>query len=106
MKIDWPTASVIIGISLLLGQLLRDFLSGKYSKDGREYTKHDLRIKDDKWKTSIFVKLGELITGQNEMKENVNRFKDDVQKDVNSINDRIDNMHNHLTARIDRIKHN
>lgn len=96
MTMDWPTASVVCGVILMLGQLLRDFLMGKYHKDNRDSeTKKELRVDDEKWKTSIFVQLAKLQEGQDNLRETINRFKDDVQNDVNI-----------LTARIDAVKVN
>jgi len=103
-QIDWPTASIILGMLLILGQLLRDFLSGKYSKEQRESGKENLRVDDEKWKTKIFVTLEGLKTGQDHIMDIVNRFKDDVQADVESINKRIDDFVKYLTTRIDSLK--
>lgn len=104
-NIDWPTASVIISILLVVGKLLVDFLSGKYSKDLRESGKQNLRIADEKWKTTIFVQLEGLAKGQKHMETIVNRFKDDVQRDIDAINKRVDDFVKYLTKRIDEALH-
>lgn len=95
--INWPTAAVIFGLILSIVQLLRDFLSGKYSKDSRGSNIQNLRVNDEKWKTKLFVQLGILEKGQKHLEEgqarlthDLNRFKDAVQTDVNNLTQRID----------------
>ena len=84
---DWPTASIIIGIALgIIGSFTSIFLRTR--KNGR-YNEGSIDIK---WREDIIKELTEVRANQKSYAEILNRFKDDVKADINQLNNKIDNL--------------
>ena len=86
---NWPDAVSLSTAILVFGTGTFAFLFKMFFGDKEKKNTENEKI-NEKIKTKIFVEIAELKANQNNLKETLNRFKDDVQRDFQETDSKIE----------------